>query len=74
VVAVSVATAMAFVAAVRERPDLAAGVEALGRDVEIAQLVALGAGAGFAFTAEELRTAHGHDWAMRWIRYGSAPA
>ncbi|MGE0702604.1 MAG: Nif11-like leader peptide family natural product precursor [Vicinamibacterales bacterium] len=32
-------------------------------------LVRIGAEAGLHFTAEELRQAHSHDWAMRWAHF-----
>lgn len=40
----------------------------LGDDATPERLVALGAAAGFIFTAEELQQAHRHDWTMRWAR------
>ena len=46
----------------------------LGDDVTSERLVALGAAAGFSFTAEELQQAHRHDWAMRWARYNKPRA
>lgn len=33
-------------------------------------IVQAAAEAGFAFTAEELDTAHRIDWGLRWARYG----
>lgn len=65
--------ALAFTAAVRERPALAERVAALGPAATLDDVVAIAAEAGFAMTAEDLRSAHRHDWAMRTARYSVPP-
>ena len=45
--------------------------ERVGQDADLDHLVQIGAEAGFEFTAEELREAYKHHWAMRWHLYQS---
>jgi predicted ribosomally synthesized peptide with nif11-like leader len=61
--------ALSFITAMRERADLAARVEALGREASIDDVVAIGAGAGYEFSADELRAAHKLEWSMRAVRF-----
>jgi predicted ribosomally synthesized peptide with nif11-like leader len=66
--------ALRFIHSARSDPRLAEQIRALGAEVRVADLVRLGAEAGFHFTEEELRAAHGRDWVMRWLRYDAPPA
>jgi hypothetical protein len=49
---------------VRERLE---AIEGLGAVVEVA------AKTGFAFSVDELRAAHAHDWGLRKMHYSPAP-
>ena len=71
----SIPAALQFIAAIRKDPELARSIGNLGVDANLESLVPLGAGAGFAFTAEELRAAYKFDWSMRFARHisGRAP-
>lgn len=65
----SIQNALRFIAAVREDAELRVRIEQLGLAVTLEDLVALGAGRGFGFTAAEMEHAYKHDWAMRRARY-----
>ena len=65
----SLRAALQFIAAVRDRSELADRLEALGLDAALDDVVRVGAESGFHFTGAELRDAHQHDWGMRWVRY-----
>ncbi len=58
-----------FIHKVRQDRCLQNQVRERNHEIGLEELVRLGSEEGFAFTAEELRLAHKHDWAMRWIRY-----
>ncbi len=69
----SLRAALQFIVAVRDRPELAHRIEALGLDATLEDVVRVGAESGFDFTTVELRDAHQHDWGMRWVRYAVPP-
>lgn len=64
----SVQNALAFISRVRSDESLQI------RLLDLSQAVDMGGSLGLHFTAEELRTAHAHDWAIRWLHYGSSDA
>ena len=66
----SVRAALQFITQVRTDQALKEKISALGLVPDLADIVPIGAEAGFNFTVEELRRAHNHDWAMRWVYYG----
>lgn len=68
----SLRPALQFIAAIRSRPDLAARLTALGPEATLDEIASIATESGFAVTADDLRRAHPHDWAMRWILYGPA--
>jgi predicted ribosomally synthesized peptide with nif11-like leader len=68
----SVRTALQFIRQVRAELALQDKINALGPIPDLADILPIGAAAGFNFTVEELRRAHNHDWAMRWVYYGGA--
>lgn len=63
----SVTAAHAFIRTTVDDPRVRADVQALGQEAALAELVALGANAGFAFDAKALRTAWRQDWMLRWL-------
>lgn len=63
----SVTAAHAFIRATADDARVRARVEALGQEAALAELVALGAEAGFDFDAKALRTAWRQDWLLRWL-------
>jgi predicted ribosomally synthesized peptide with nif11-like leader len=66
----SVQAALQFISQVRGDLSLQDKINALGPIPDLADILPIGAEAGFNFTVEELRRAHNHDWAMRWVYYG----
>jgi predicted ribosomally synthesized peptide with nif11-like leader len=66
----SVRAALQFIRQVRTDLALKDKINALGPIPDLADILPIGAEAGFKFTVEELRRAHNHDWAMRWAYYG----
>lgn len=62
-----VIAAHAFLRRTAASAELRALVNALGEDAPLAELVALGARAGFDFDATALRTAWRQDWMLRWL-------
>jgi hypothetical protein len=69
----SLQDALGFVAEVRNGGELGQAVERLGHDPPIEALVELGAQRRLTFSVEELRDAHGRDWAMRWLHASRQP-
>lgn len=67
----SVQSALWFIAATRQRPALREAIRQRDERHSLAELVRLGADAGFSFSAAELQTAFRHDWAMRQVRSGT---
>lgn len=64
----SLQAAHSFIKRVREQdPVLRGRIEGLGLNATLEDLVQIGAEAGLDFTAEELQTAYGHNWAMLWF-------
>ena len=62
-----VIAAHAFLRRTAASAELRTLVNALGEDAPLAELVALGARAGFDFDATDLRTAWRQDWMLRWL-------
>jgi hypothetical protein len=69
----SLQDALRFVAEVRKRGELSDAIDRLGDDAPLDALVDLGAERRLTFTVEELREAHGRDWAMRWFHASTRP-
>lgn len=65
----SVPEALRFLSEVKQDPALRDRLRGLGAPADLEPVRRVGAAAGFAFTADELRTAFKHDWAMRWLRH-----
>lgn len=63
----SVTAAHAFIRHAAADAGLRGAIQALGQDAPLAELVALGAKAGFDFDASALRTAWRQDWLLRWL-------
>jgi hypothetical protein len=61
--------ALRFIAAARRDPELAARIAQLDIDAGLEPAIDIAGGAGFTFTAAELRAAHVHDWGLRRVRY-----
>jgi hypothetical protein len=57
----SIQDALAFIAQVRGDQSAA------DRLTDLSAAVEAGRSLGLHFTADELRTAHVHDWAIRWL-------
>ncbi|HJU64703.1 MAG TPA: Nif11-like leader peptide family natural product precursor [Gemmatimonadaceae bacterium] len=66
--------ALLFIRAVREDDELRERIARLTPSAGLDEVVAIAAEAGFLFTAAELRAAHKHDWALRWVRYSASSA
>ncbi|MGV3711093.1 MAG: Nif11-like leader peptide family natural product precursor [Gemmatimonas sp.] len=58
--------ALAFIRHVRENKEMSDRIEQLGTEATLEQVADLGVTAGFAVTAADLRSAHRHDWGLRW--------
>jgi hypothetical protein len=69
----SLQNALRFVAEVRKGGELRNAIERFGDDATLEAFVDLGAERGWTFTVEELRDAHGRDWAMRWFHASTRP-
>ena len=65
----SLQAALHFIQKIRRDETLRKKIERHQQLISFEDVVALGSRAGFAFTADDLRTAFKHDWAMRWCRY-----
>ena len=70
----SVRAALEFIRQVRDDEALKDRIQALDCEASLEDLVEIGSQAGLAFTIDELRSAHEHDWSMRWVHYGSRNA
>ena len=66
----SMRAALQFIRQVRTDQALKDRIKDLGMIPDLGDILPIGAEAGFNFTVEELRRAHNHDWAMRWVYYG----
>jgi predicted ribosomally synthesized peptide with nif11-like leader len=66
----SLQDALNFIQKAGKDDSLKDRIRARGLDVELEEIVKIGTGIGFDFTAEELRTAFTKDWAMRRFFYG----
>ena len=64
-----VQVALRFLRAVREDSALATRVGALDPADGLDPVMRVAREAGFHFSAEDLRQAHAHDWALRRVRY-----
>jgi predicted ribosomally synthesized peptide with nif11-like leader len=64
---VSIQAAWQFIQLVRSDPALRDIVSGLGDEPDLEALVAIATQRGLSFTEEELRSAHRHDWAARWL-------
>jgi predicted ribosomally synthesized peptide with nif11-like leader len=73
----SVENALRFIVAVRSDESLKDRIRLVPPEQGLEAVVRIAAEAGFAFSAEDLRAAHRHEWGMRWIRErirdGAAP-
>lgn len=65
----SIHTALQFIQHVHGNEALKRQLQALGSKATLESLAAIGATAGFSFTAEELQKAFKHDWGMRRAHY-----
>lgn len=63
----TLAAAHGFIRALRADDALRRRVAALGEAADLEELVAIGAGAGFAFDEATLRRAYRQGWALRWL-------
>ena len=70
----SIQSALAFIHQVRDDEAVQRRIELSDREVDPEALVAIGSEIGFVFTLEELRSAHRHDWSMRWLHNTSRRA
>jgi predicted ribosomally synthesized peptide with nif11-like leader len=59
---------MRFIAAARSEPALRARLDR-APESGLEPVVRIAAELGFAFTEEDLRAAHKHDWGLRRMRY-----
>jgi hypothetical protein len=67
----SLQAAMDFIRIAREDDALRARIGESDEEASLEAIAEIGAQAGFAFSAEELRSAFKHDWNMRWAHFGS---
>ncbi len=65
----SVQTALQFIQQLRGDEELKKRLLALNDYANLESFVKLGTEVGLTFTLEELKTAHKHDWTMRWLLY-----
>jgi predicted ribosomally synthesized peptide with nif11-like leader len=65
---------MRFLRAAREDQALAARLRALDPEDGLPGVVDVAAEAGFEFAADDLRTAHAYDWALRRMAYANVPS
>lgn len=65
----STQAALVFLRTVRQRPDLQAGLAALGPAITSERLLELATELGSPCSAEELQAAFRLDWAMRWLHH-----
>jgi hypothetical protein len=63
----SIQAAWRFIQLSRSDGDLRAAIETSAPDLDLADLVAMGAARGLTFSAEDLRAAHRNDWQARWL-------
>lgn len=71
----SVKEALQFIQWLR-RPEAARDLRPADGPLTLEALTRIGAARGFVFSTEELRTAHRHEWGMRWCavsRRGASP-
>jgi hypothetical protein len=64
--------ALDFFSAVRRRPDVQERLATWEPPPSLSRLVDFAGELGFVFSEQELQAAFRHDWAMRWLHYGSA--
>lgn len=69
----SIQNALQFFQKVEADPSLRSLIDKVKEDLDLDDLVRIGAENGCEFTVEELRTAFARDWGMRLSYYG-APA
>lgn len=69
----SVQRALEFIRATRDDPALLAQLRSLDSEASLEALLAMAEASGFAFTAEEFRSAFRHDFAFRQARFGANP-
>jgi predicted ribosomally synthesized peptide with nif11-like leader len=65
----SVQIALQFIQQLRADEGLKNRISALNDSHNLENFVKLGSELGLSFTVEELKAAHKHDWAMRWLLY-----
>ena len=63
----SLQRALAFFAAVRQRPDLQDRIAAGGPGITAGDLAELASHVGFPCAATDVQAAFRHDWMMRWL-------
>lgn len=61
----SLQDALRFIQKVEAEADLRDAMRALGDDLDVRKLVAMGSRSGLDFTVDELNSAFALDWAMR---------
>ncbi|OAD22600.1 hypothetical protein THIOM_001586 [Candidatus Thiomargarita nelsonii] len=65
----SIKIALQFIQQLRADDGLKNRFLALNDSHNLENFVKLGSEVALPFTVEELKTAHKHDWAMRWLLY-----
>jgi hypothetical protein len=65
----SIQIALQFIHQLRTDEELKNRLFVLNDSPNLESFVKLGAEIGLIFTVEELKAAHKHDWAMRWLLY-----
>lgn len=65
----SIQTALYFIQQLRENEELKKRLLAHNANPNLDNFVEFGNEVGLTFTIEELKAAHKHDWAMRWLHY-----
>ncbi len=68
----SIESALEFIKFLREGEDLQKQILADNQCIALDRLVLFASQAGYSFSADELITAHKHDWAIRWWEYNRA--
>ena len=67
----SAQSALNFIQKIQKDERLKSTIRAMGPEIDLEDIVAIGAEAGFTFTAEEFRTAFAGDWIMRRFFYSA---
>jgi len=65
----SLQNALSFIQKVGEEKSLQDKIRAVGKGVDLDEIMRIGLEEGFAFTVDELKSAFGKDWLMRRLYY-----